>query len=339
MNGDGKVRIGVLGTGATSQLMHLPILTERRDVDVVAVADTDHPKAMAIAGRFGVPLVLEDEELFEMDGVDGIVICTPNHLHEVQAVAALEGGKDVLVERPLALSAAGVRRVMAAAEASGRTVVTGMNHRFRPDAAALRAFVAGGEFGEVHSVRGSWLNRKVPLARTTWRQRPEEAGGGALMDLGVQALDLCLWLVGSPTVTRVSATAAAGDFEVEESASLLAHTEEGIGVSVEVSWSFFGEADFRKVRVMGHEGSGSLPPLEVHKQLGGRPLDVTPRQPLPRGNEDRYTNSYRRMLDHFLRIVRGEAEASPPEEQVQIMAVIEAAYRSIEEGREVALTG
>lgn len=337
MTGDGKVRIGVLGTGATSQLMHLPILRERRDVEVVAVADADHPKAVAIAGRFGVPLVLEDQELFEMDDVDGIVICTPNHLHEAQAVAGLHGGKHVLVERPLALSAAGVRRIMDATEVGDCKVMTGMNHRFRPDAAALRAFVAGGELGDITSVRGAWLNRKLPLARTTWRQRPEEAGGGALMDLGVQALDLCLWLVGNPTVTRVSAAAAAGAYEVEESASLLAHTDVGISVSVEVSWSYFGDGDFRLVRVMGHEGSGSLPPLAVHKQLGGRPLDVTPRQPLPRGGEDSYTNSYRRVLDHFLRSIRGEAEVAPPAEQVQLMAVIEAAYRSIEEGREVSL--
>ena len=339
MNGDGKVRIGVLGTGATSQLMHLPILTERRDVEVVAVADADHPKAVAIAGRFGVPLVLDDNELFELDDVDGIVICTPNHLHEVQAVAGLEGGKDVLVERPLALSAAGVRRVIEAAEANDGTVMTGMNHRFRPDAAALRAFVAGGELGAIQTVRGAWLNRKVPLARSTWRQRPEEAGGGALMDLGVQALDLCLWLVGNPTVTRVSATAHTGDYEVEESACLLAHTEEGIGLLVEVSWSYYGDADLRRVRVMGHEGSGMLPPLGVYKQLGGRPLDVTPRQPLTQGGEDRYTNSYRRVLDHFLRAIRGEAEVAPPSEQEQIMAVIEAAYRSIEEGREVTVDG
>lgn len=339
MNGDGKVRIGVLGTGATSQLMHLPILTERRDVDVVAVADADHPKAVAIAGRFEVPLVLEDQELFEMDDVDGIVVCTPNHLHEAQAIAALEGGKDVLVERPLALSAAGVRHIMDAAERSGRQVMTGMNHRFRPDAAALRAFVAGGELGDVHSVHGSWLNRKVPLARSTWRQKPEEAGGGALMDLGVQALDLALWLVGHPRVARVTAAAAAGDFDVEQSATVLALTESGISLVVEVSSSYFGEADVRRVRIMGHEGSGSLPPLSVHKQLGGRPLDVTPRSPQTRGGEDRYTNSYRRVLDHFLRAIRGEAELAPPTEQVQLMELIEAAYRSIEEDREVVLEG
>jgi predicted dehydrogenase len=337
MKGSDRVRVGVIGTGAMSQLMHLPILCERRDVEVVAVADADRPKAEAIAGRFGIPHVVDDEALIARSDVEAIVVCTPNHLHEAQAVAGLEAGKHVLVERPLALTAAGARRVLDAAERSGRKLNVGLYHRFRPDVSALRAFVAGGELGELHAIRGVRLNRKVPLARTTWRQRPEEAGGGALMDLGVQALDLCLWMVGCPEIARVTANMAAGDFEVEESATLVAETREGLSVSLEVSWSYFGDADYRRIRVMGHEGSGLLPPLSVHKQLGGRPLDVTPRQPKPRGGEDPYTNSYRRALDHFVRCIVGQAEAPLPQEQVHLMEVIEAAYRSAREGREVAL--
>lgn len=332
-----RIRVGVMGTGAMSQLMHLPILCERRDVEVVAVADADGPKAKAIASRFGIPHVVDDDTLFGRSDVDGIVICTPNHLHEAQAVAGLEAGKHVLVERPLAPTADGARRVLDAAERSGSKLNVGLYHRFRPDVSALRAFVAGGELGELHAIRGVWLNRKVPLARANWRQRPEEAGGGALMDLGVQALDLCLWMVGFPEVARVTANMAAGDFEVEESATLVAQTRDGLSVSVEVSWSYFGDSDYRRIRVMGHEGSGMLPPLSVHKQLGGRPLDVTPRQPKPRGGEDAYTNSYRRALDHFVRSMTGQAEAPLPTEQVHLMEVIEAAYRSAREGREVTL--
>jgi predicted dehydrogenase len=332
-----RIRIGVLGTGATSQLMHLPILCERRDVEVVAVADTDRPKAEAIARRMGIQAVLDDDELLAMPDVDGIVVCTPNYLHETQAITCLQAGKHVLVERPLALSAVGVERVLAAAEDADRAVLVGMNHRYRPDASALRSFVAGGELGSVYAVRGVWLNRTVPLARTTWRQRPEEAGGGALMDLGVQALDLCLFLLDGARIVRVTALARVGEHEVEESAKLLAETSRGTAISVEVSWNYFGEADYRRVRVMGTEGSGVIPDLRVYKQLGGRPLDVTPRQPWPRGGEDHYTNSYRRVLDHFVRTITSEAETALPTDQVHLMEAIGAAYRSIEEGREVRL--
>ena len=88
---------------------------------------------------------------------------------------------------------------------------------------------------------------------------------------------------------------------------------------------------------MGTEGSGLLPPLEVHKQLGGRPINVTPRQPRPRGGEIRFTNSYRRFLDQFLRTVADETDQPPPSEQIMLMDVIAAAYRSAGEGRESSL--
>lgn len=331
------VRVGVLGTGAISQIVYLPILAGREDVELVAVSDVDRHKADTLAQRFGVSRVTDDEALFSDPDIEAIVVCSPNHLHETQAIAALEGGKHVLVERPLSLTPEGVRRVEAAAGRAQRSVVAAMVHRYRPDAAALRSFVSGGELGRVYSARGAWLNRRVPLQRLTWRQRRAEAGGGALMDLGVPMLDLCLWLLGFPRLRRVKAVLAFGDYEVEDAATVMVEGPEGLALTVEVSWSYFASDDFHRARVLGIEGSGSLPPLQVYKQLGGRPLDVTPRQPLPRGGENPYTNAYRREIDHFLRAVAGEGESPFPGEQADLMALVAAAYRSGEEGREVEL--
>ena len=331
------VRIGVLGTGAVSQIVHMPILTDRPDVEVVAVSDVDQPKARAIAGRFGVARMVSDEALLEGDLVDGVVISTPNHLHENQAMAALKAGKHVLVERPLAFTERGVDRLLRAAGKSGKILMVGMSHRYRPDAAVLASFVAGGELGQVYHVRGSWLNRKLHLTRPTWRQSHELSGGGALMDLGVPAIDLCLHMIGYPKVTRVSAVTFRGEYEVEDAAVVMMATDEGSAITVEVSWSFFGSEDRQFFRVIGTEGSGSLPPLQVFKQLGGRPLDVTPRQPVPRAPENPYHAAYRRELDMYVRAMAGEREAPLPEEQRPLMAVIEAAYRSAARGREVGL--
>ncbi len=331
-----RVQVGILGVGAVTQVVHLPMFSERPDVDVTAVSDPDRLKAEALATRFEVPRVLSNEEILTHDEVQAAVICTPNYLHESLAVEALERGKHVLVERPLAMSAKGVRRVLDAADAAGRHLAVGMIHRFRPDVGALASFVAGGELGDIYAVRANSLTR-MPAVRSTWRQSQEEAGGGALMDLGVPILDLAFWLVDYPRIMRVTAVLQGGEGEVEEAATVFAVSESGIAFSVEVSWNLFAETDRHRARVMGTEGSGALPPLDIHKRLGGQPVDVTPRQPRTRGGENRYQNAYRRLLDQFVRAVLGETDVGAPVEQVHLMEVIAAAYRSAREGREIHL--
>lgn len=329
------LRVAVAGVGAVSQVVHLPILATRSDVQVVAVSDRDNAKAEAIAQRFEVPEVRSDEDVLADPTIAGLIVCTPNHSHEELATRALAAGKHVFVERPLALDAAGVERVLAAARAADRSVLVGLPHRYRPDSAALHSFVAGGELGPVYAVRGKVLNRKLTLPRATWRQRSSEAGGGAWMDLGVALADLVLWLVGYPRVARVSAVMSTGDYEVEDAASVLAETENGISLTLEVSWSLFADSDRYSAQVLGREGSGWLPPLAVYKQLGGRPIEVTPDQ--PRLAENAYMASYRRLLDRFIRCLGVDRAPELPTEQVEVMRLIEAAYESAREGKEVSL--
>ncbi len=333
--GDGP-RFAVVGAGAISQIVHIPILAEREDVHLVAVADRDRRKAEVVADRCGVPEVADPDEALDRRDIDAVMICTPNYLHEEMAIGALEAGKHVFVERPLATSSGGAERVLAAARASGRALVVGLPHRYRPEAAALRNFISEGQLGRPYAVRGSWLTRGVPVTRPAWRQHRELAGGGALVDLGVSAIDLCLWLVDYPKLEKVWCVLKPGDFEVEEAATLMIEAD-GLAVTIEVSTRYYAREDRYYARVMGTEGSGSLPPLEVYKQLGGRPLEITPRQPRPRGGENPYTNAYRRLIDHFVRSVAGTATAPLPEEQAVLLRLIEAAYSSAEDAREVAL--
>jgi len=333
--GGDRIRVGVIGTGAISQVVHVPIFAEREDVELLAVADADEHKAEALSRRFNVPHVTTADAMMTRDDLDAVVICTPNHLHEEMAIEALEAGKHVFVERPLATTSQGAQRVIDVAERVGRILVVGMPHRFRPGVAALRNFIAGGELGELYAVRGSWMTRLMPASRHTWRYDRDEAGGGALIDLGVPALDLCLWLVGYPEMKRVSCITSPKDGSVEDAATLMAEAADGIALTLEVSNRLFAGEDRYYARVMGTEGSGSLPPLEVFKQLGGRPIDVTPRQPRPQGGENPYTNAYRRLLDDFVQSVAGRSDTELPREQVGLMRLIEAAYRSAETGREV----
>ena len=192
------VRLGVVGAGAIVQLAHLPTIARMKGVELVALCDNDNAKARALAGRFGASDVFTDiEELLELEELDAVVIATPNHAHEPHVLSALARKKHVLCERPLALSARGAERILAASQKHDRVVHVANNHRFRSDVQALAGFLRGGELGKLASVRaGSY---RLPVTTHGWRANRPEAGGGAFMELGLPLLDLALWLLDSPT--------------------------------------------------------------------------------------------------------------------------------------------
>ncbi|MEO5510312.1 MAG: Gfo/Idh/MocA family oxidoreductase [Longimicrobiales bacterium] len=332
---EGKVRVGVLGLGAIAQVVHLPVLSEIADVELVAVCDADKPKARAIAARFGIPHVFaSDEEVFKSDLIDALVICTPSHLHEPQAIAALDAGKHVLVEKPLALSADACARVVAAAERAGKVLMVAMNNRFRPDSLALKPFVAGGELGDVFLARGAWLNRKVRVVRPTWRHRKATAGGGAMMDLGVQTLDLAMWMLGFPVVKSICTHFHYMEgMEVEDSAAIIARLANGGGITLTVSWSLIADRDRHYMRLLGTKGSGAISPLGVFKEMDHGLLDVTPS--IAPGRENVYTASYRAELSHFAAACLGAVAQEPPREQIELMKLVSLGYQSAAEGREI----
>jgi predicted dehydrogenase len=333
-----KLRVGLLGVGAIAQVVHLPVLSQLRDVELVGVGDADQPRARAIASRFGIPRVFaRDEDAFAADDLDAIIICTPTHLHEAQSIAALQGGKHVLIEKPLAPTPEAVERVLRVAEEAGRTLMIAMHNRYRPDAVALRPFAQGGELGHIFLSRGAWLNRKMRVVRPTWRHRKATAGGGAMMDVGVQALDLCLWMLDFPAVASVIAHMHfPPGMEVEDNAAILVRLADGAAISLTVSWSLVAGRDRHYMRMLGTRGSGAISPLAVFKEVEtGQMIDVTPA--VSSGRENLYTASYRRELSHFVAVARGETSERLPREQIQIMKVVQAAYRSHEEKREIGI--
>ena len=300
-----NLRVGLLGLGAIAQVVHLPVLHSLEGVELAGVCDVDRSKASAIAGRFGNPRVYRtDEEVFTDPDLDAIVICTPNYLHHTQAIAALEAGKHVLVEKPLSIKADDVEQVLAVAERTGKTLMVAMNNRYRPDIQALKPFATGGELGSLFLVRGAWLNKKQRLVRPTWRHRKQTAGGGAMMDLGVQTLDLAMWFLDFPQAQSVSAHMHPGEgMEVEDTVAIIVRMPHGAAVSLSLSWSLVAERDRHYMRLLGTRGSGSIQPLAVYKELEHGMLDVTPH--VPPGRENLYTASYREELIDFVETVRG----------------------------------
>lgn len=327
-------RVGVIGTGAIAQIVHLPTLQQLPGVVIRSVCDVDQTKAEALANRFGIERVCSSEdEAFADEETDGVILCAPSYLHEPHAIAALEAGKHVLVEKPLALSAEGAERVVDAAERLDRTIMVAMNNRYRPDVAGLKPFLSGGELGEVFFLKGGALNRKVRVVRPTWRHRRRTAGGGALMDLGVQTIDLCMWLMDYPKVRRVVAHTHPGEnMEVEDSASVTLVLESGAIIGIEVTWSLLAQRDRHYVQVLATQGSAALPPLAVTKEVEQGLLDVTP--PVTTGG-NLFTAAYRQQLRDFVATSRGAREQIMPREQVRLMRLVELAYRSASEGRDM----
>lgn len=330
------IRCALVGLGAIAQLAHLPALAKTRGLELVALCDNDGAKARALAERFGVRNVFTDiDELFDVEALDAVVIATPNHLHEPHALAAIKARVNVLCERPLSLTSRGVERIIAAASRGGVKVAVGNNHRFRADVQQLSRFVRGGELGALSGIRGGHLEYRG--AEAGWRHRRAEAGGGVFLELGYPLLDLAMWLTDFPEPARVSAQfdRGRGANAVEDRLTVQVGFTGGLTFVCDVAWSYVGDEERWWFEAMGARGSARLAPLRVVKLLNGRPTDVSPRGAAAR--ESAFLQSYRAELAHFVAMVDGTIEYEPPVDQIAVQRLVEAVYKSAEEGREVRL--
>jgi predicted dehydrogenase len=330
------VRLGLIGAGAIAQLAHLPVVSKMRGAQLVALCDNDGAKARALADRFGVPDAFTDiEEILEYDELDAVVVATPNHLHEAHVLSALAAKVHVLCERPLALSTRGVERILTASQRADRVVHVANNHRFRSDVQALDRFLRNGELGRLSGVRaGSY---QLGHSDGGWRHRRPEAGGGAFLDQGLPLLDLAMWIADFPDPVRVTAKMerGSGARAVEDSMLVQLECAGGLTCSFDVNWSYVGQEDRWWFEVISSRGSARLAPLRVVKELNGKPTDVSPAGAAAR--ESAFVQSYRAELAHFLATVSGDTKYELPSDQVILHRVVDAIYKSADEGKEVRL--
>jgi predicted dehydrogenase len=332
------IRLGIIGAGAITQVAHLPVLRKLKGVQVVGICDADLPKARALADRFQVRDAFADiDELLEFEQLDALAICTPNHLHEPHVVAALSAGLHVLVERPLALNLAGAQRLLRQAEKKGKLLVVGMNHRYRTDVQLVRSFLQSGELGKLESIRGSWHVFRPTRAQLGWRQRRDESGGGAMLDLGHAILDLGLWLANNPKPVRVSASLQGSESArgVENSGSAFVICEGGLSIFLDVTWHHVGEGERFGLGLRATKGTAGINPLHVWKELHGVPTDVAPTGAISR--ENAFTASYRAEWAHFLAVLNSEAKPFDNAEQLTLHRILDAIYKSAAEGKDVDL--
>jgi len=332
------LKLALVGVGAAAQINHLPALKKMEGVEVAALCDRDPEKAARVAQKFGVPTYYTRfEELLADESIDAVDLTTPNYLHAPMAVAALESGKDVLCERPLARNAEEAAAMARAAKKSERLLMCAVQHRFRPDAQLLRKFVDKGDLGEIFLAKGGWLRQKTEWDSDEWRAQKRESGGGVVLDLGFQIIDLALWVLGNPPVVSATASVHRGKAgAVEDSATAFLRLESGATLTFEFTWGLLMEKDFAYLNLFGSGGAALLNPFRVHKGMHGTLVNVTPTLETSR---NQYRQSMEAQIEHFADALRGAKNVMGlAPEIVPVMQLIDAIYRSAEQGREVKLS-
>jgi predicted dehydrogenase len=332
-----SLRIGLVGVGAAAQINHIPALKKTENVELVWLCDRDVEKAERVAQKFGVPNSSGRlDQLLDDDTLDAVVVCTPNYLHAPMALASLEAGKHVMCERPFARSADEAAAMVKAAKKADRVVMCTVQHRFRADSQLLRRFVEKGELGQVFYAKTGWLRQRTEWDSDEWRRQKKESGGGVVLDLGFQMLDLALWVMGQPEVTSVTASVhRSRKGEVEDSATAFLRFGNGATLALEFTWGLLMEKDFAYLNLFGAGGAALLNPLRIHKGMHGALVNVTPNLDTTR---NQYKQSMELQIAHFTDALRrGTAPMGGGEEMLVVMQLMDAIYRSAELGKEVQL--
>jgi len=331
------LRIALVGVGGAAQINHIPALKKIEDVELVAICDRDREKVGRVAQKFGIPEATNRfDDLLEDESIDAIDICTPNFLHAPMATAALEAGKHVLCERPLARSADEARQMAKVAKKADRVLMCAVQHRFRADAQLLRTFVDKGDLGEIFYAKAGWLRLRTEWDSDEWRRQKRESGGGVVLDLGFQMIDLSLWVLGGPKVESVTASVhRQKKGEVEDSATAFFRLETGATLTLELTWGLLMEKDFAYLNLFGSGGAALLNPFRLHKGMHGALVNVTPTLDTLR---HQYKQSVESQMAHFAETLRkGQRPMGDAEEIIPVMELMDAIYRSADQGKEVKL--
>ena len=189
------MRVAVVGAGLQAKRRIQPVVESPGD-ELVVVSSGSGETARALADGFGCEAAVGWEEVVARPDVDAVIICTPPHLHADIALAAVQAGKHVLCEKPLARTLEEGERMLAAAAERGVVLRCGFNHRYHPAVRQVREWVDAGLIGEVMFIRCRYGHCGRPGYEADWRSDPRLVGGGHLMEHGIHAIDLIRWLSG-----------------------------------------------------------------------------------------------------------------------------------------------
>ncbi len=334
-----KLKVGVIGAGSIAQIVHLPILEKMEGVELAAICDVDDKKIKNLSEKFHIPRwYFLIDNMIKYEKLDAIHICTPSIHHYPMCFLALKNGVNVFVEKPISLTVQEAQKLHELAENNGLTVMVGMQNRFRDDVSILKDFIDNDELGDIYYIKAGWLKKWTKTPVQGWYEK-KDSGGGVMIDLGIQLIDLGLYLISLPEIysVRLYDYELTPDLEVEEAALAVIKTKAGLTMTVEVSWKMHLEHDVSYTHIFGKKGSAYLNPLRINKELHGNLVNVTPL--ITEDKTVRYKKSYETEINHFINVVRGEEKnKSSAKDATYMMKIINALSESAKTNKEVFLS-
>lgn len=358
----GKLKVGIIGLGGICRHAHMPGYLNMDNVEVSAVCDILPEKIDSFKEQYNmsdIPSFTDYNDLLNFDGLDFVDICTPNYLHSIIAVAAMEKGLHVFCEKPDAVSVEEAEKMKAASEKYSRHLMVMRNNRYRPTAKYLKQFIEDGKMGEIYCGRCGWQRRRGIPGKGGWFTTKAQSGGGPLIDLGVHMIDLSIWLMGNPTPVAVSGCTYAkfadssvsdsvhsrfgsakedGTFDVEDLAMGFIRFDNGACLQIEFSWASNVEEEQLFVELRGTKAgskfSSKTNRLKIFTEEYGNLVDSEP----VTADDSKGMRQHEANLRHFADVISGIAEPDfIPVQGVNMIKILEAMYKSAETGKEVRL--
>ena len=351
-----KLKAAVIGVGGIS-VNHIDNYIAHPDVDLVAFCDINPDMLKKRGEQYGIKNLFADynEMLAKMPEIDIVSVCTWNSAHAPATIAALNAGKHVLCEKPMAMNAAEAEQRRQAAIKNKRVLQVGFVRRFARDAALIRDFSAHGNLGDLYYARAAYVRRNGNPGG--WFGDKSRSGGGPLIDLGVHVIDLVRYLMGNPQPVAVSgatfcklgdrrnivtpkayvATSAKPNdvCDVEDMAVALIRFDNGAVLNLQAGFSLNIGKDEMDIELFGTKGGVKLDPeFKLFTEMNDYLADVQIAGPTAFD----FVGAFRNEVYGFVAAVKGEAPVvAPAEDGVTLMRILDAVYRSAETGREVLL--
>jgi predicted dehydrogenase len=346
-----KLNIGIIGLGWPGQ-QHAIAARAIDSAPLYAGADLDETRRLAFEKEFAPEKSYRRyEDLLKDRQVDAVIICLPNFLHFPASLAALEAGKHVLCEKPPTLNAAEMK--VLCEEARQRDLVYSFSRQFRftPRMRAARRAIEQGRLGRIYHAHATFVrSRGIPVGVGNWFTEKERSGGGALIDIGIHALDAVWFLMGAPRPVSVSAKVfrnfahlvKAPIFDVEDAAYAFIRFENDSVVQLETSWAanltddipprkYFGQ-ELVNSTLYGTKASVRLNPLTLFEDRSDEIVKIS----LDIGGSE--ASGFELQLRNFLAAIRGETNlVNTAAQALVLMEMIDAIYASSELGREIPI--